>query len=95
MQVGGNDGSSGKDRFRIKGYAAGIQDLIAPELRELKVEVRAINERLTLMDERFDRLDHRFDRMDQRFERMEQSITNGFEGIRRQLDTYNDVQQLK
>ncbi len=64
-----------------KGLRQIIQDLVAPELRELKAEARATNKRLDGMDSRLDRL--------------EQAMTNGFENIRRQLDVYKDVQVLK
>lgn len=62
-----------------------LQELMALELRELKVELCAITGRLNCTDERSSRMN----------DGLEQIITNGFEGIRRQLDTYNDVQQLK
>ena len=64
-----------------KGLRQVIQDLITPDLRELKADVRNIRERL--------------DRMDGRTDRLEQLITSSFEALRRQLDTYNDVQVLK
>ena len=91
-----------KTESTLKGARQVIQDLIAPELRELKVEVRGIHERLDRMDERLDRIDGRLDRMDGRFDRtdgrldrIEQLIANGFEMIRKQLDTFHEVQLLK
>ena len=58
-----------------------IQDLVAPEMRELKAEVRNTNARL--------------DRLDARLDRLKQIVMAGFEGVRRQLDTYQEVQAVK
>ncbi len=71
-----------------KGLRQVIQDLITPDLRELKADVRNIKERL-------DRMDQRMDHMDSRFDRLEQMMMASFDALRRQLDTYNDVQVLK
>ncbi len=72
----------------VGGLRQVIQDLVAPELRELKAEIRAINSRLDGMDGRLDRVDGRLDRL-------ENTVVAGFEKLSRQLDTYNDVQVLK
>ena len=71
-----------------KGLRQVIQDLVAPELREIKADVRNIEERLDCMDKRMDNTDGKLDRL-------EQTITRSFESLRRQLDTYNDVQLRK
>ena len=64
-----------------KGVRQVVQDLITPDLRELKADMKNVKERL--------------DRMDARTDRLEQMITSNFEALRRQLDTYNEVQVLK
>jgi len=71
-----------------KGLRQIIQDLVAPELRELKADVRGLGERM-------DRMDKRLDRLENHFERLEQLVATGFENLRRQLDTYGEVQLLK
>ena len=71
-----------------KGLRQVIQDLVAPELRELKAEARATNKRL-------DGIDGRMDRMDGRLDKLEQTMANGFENMRRQFDVYQDVQSLR
>lgn len=65
----------------VGGLRQVIQDLVAPELRELRAEMRAFGSRI--------------ERIETRMEKLEEAMTRGFEDVRRQLDTYKDVQMLK
>ena len=55
-----------------------IQDVLAPDVRELKVRVSSLEQR---MDTRFDAMDTRFEAMDTRFEAMELQIKAQFKLI--------------
>ncbi len=72
----------------VGGLRQVIQDLVAPEMREIKAILQGMSARMDRMDARMDKLDARMDKLDD-------TIARGFEDVRRQLDTYKDVQLLK
>ena len=72
----------------LGGFRQIIQDLVAPELREIRAILQGMTGRL-------DRMDARMDKSDARMGKLEDLITRGFEDVRRQLDTYKDVQLLR
>ena len=55
-----------------------IQDVIAPDVRELKVRVASLEKQ---MDVRFDSVDSRFKSFDDRFDAMEKRSSAQFEAI--------------
>jgi hypothetical protein len=65
-----------------------VQDILAPELRELKARVDALDQ---LMAESFRQVDKRFEQVDKRFDRLETRMDDGF----RQMDTnFGEMRKL-
>ncbi len=58
-----------------------IENLLATQLGEVRVQLHVLNDRLTRMDARMDRL--------------EQAMTAAFSNLSQELSTFNDVQKLK
>ncbi len=72
-----------------------IQDLVAPELRELRADMRALNSCMDQFEKRMDKFEGRIDNLEARMDNLGELVTRGFEDVRRQLDTYKAVQLLK
>jgi len=62
-----------------------IQELVAPDLRELKVVVAALQKQI---DQRFEHVDRRFEHVDQRFEQIDQR----FEAQSKEMDQRFEAQ---
>ena len=60
-----------------------IQDLVAPDLRELKVVVTALQKQI---DQRFDAVDQRFDAVNQRFDAQSKQFDQRFDAQSKQSD---------
>ena len=60
-----------------------IQDLVAPDVRELKTLVLALQKQI---DQRFDAVDQRFEAVDQRFEASEKRMDQRFEASEKRMD---------
>jgi phosphate uptake regulator len=74
-----------------------IQDVIAPDVRELKVRVAALEksmdqrfdgvaQRFNGVSQRFDGVSQRFDAVDERFHSLERSIDERFSSLERQSE---------
>ena len=67
-----------------------IQDIVAPEVRELKAELKGLSHRMDQLDHRMDQLDHRMDqlerRMDDRFALAERRMDERFEASNARTD---------
>ncbi len=59
-----------------------IQDVLAPDVRELKVLVAGLQKQ---MDQRFQEVDRRFEQMDRRFEQMDQQMNFRFQHLEERL----------
>jgi uncharacterized iron-regulated protein len=75
-----------------------IQDFLAPELRELKARVDALEKR---MDDRFDHveqrfkhMEHRIDQVDHRFEQVERSAQARHEQVMHAIQQLTDYTAL-
>jgi exonuclease VII large subunit len=70
-----------------------IQDLVAPDVRELKILVAALQKQI---DQRFERVDQRFDalneQIDQRFEAVNKQMDQRFDAQSREIDKRFDAQ---
>ncbi len=60
-----------------------VQDVIAPDVRELKVRVSSLEKQ---MDVRFDAVDVRFDAVDMRFNALEQKMDARFAALEQKSD---------
>jgi hypothetical protein len=60
-----------------------VQDVIAPDVRELKVRVASLEKE---MDVRFNAVDLRFNAIDQRFNAMDQKIDQRFNAMDQKID---------
>ncbi len=61
-----------------------VQDVIAPDVRELKVRVSSLEKQ---MDVRFDAVDVRFNALDQRFDSYDQKTDARFDGVDARFNT--------
>ena len=60
-----------------------LQDVIAPDVRELKVRVTSLEKQI---DVRFNAVDQRFTSIDQRFNALDQSIDQRFNALDQKMD---------
>ena len=71
----------------VEDVRSALQDFVAPELRELRARIDALEEqqkqfrtdvekRFDAVDKRFDVVDARFDKVDSRFEKLEDKLSN-------------------
>ncbi len=67
----------------VEDVRSAVQDFVAPELRELRTRINALEEQQTQF--RAD-LDKRFDAVDGRFEKLEDSVSKGFDAVDKRFD---------
>lgn len=65
-----------------------LQDFLAPELREIRTRLDAIDKRLDGVDKHFDQIDKRFDQTDRRADERHAEILRMFAAL-------NDIRDLR
>ncbi|MGB7552827.1 MAG: hypothetical protein WBM04_00525, partial [Candidatus Korobacteraceae bacterium] len=64
----------------VEDVRSAVQDFVAPELRELRARIDALEEQQKQfradVEKRFDNVDKRFDGVDKRFEKLEDKISD-------------------
>lgn len=82
----------------VQGIREVIQDLLVPELKAIRQELKDHSERFERMDKRFEAMDKRFEKVDERFEKIEnrlQGIELTMQKILERLDVTEKVARLE
>ncbi|MEW6686190.1 MAG: hypothetical protein AB1393_08295 [Candidatus Edwardsbacteria bacterium] len=67
----------------VSGFRSVVQDLLVPELKSIRVELKHHSEEFAKIDKRFEAIDKRFEAIDKRFEAMDRR----FETLQREMNT--------
>jgi tetrahydromethanopterin S-methyltransferase subunit G len=68
-----------------------LQDFLAPEMREIKARLDALEKRFDVVDRKFDGIDRKFDGIDRRFDDMELRAEKRHDAVMQALTDYTDV----
>jgi tetrahydromethanopterin S-methyltransferase subunit G len=68
-----------------------LQDFLAPEMREIKARLDALEKRFDVVDRKFDGVDHKFNGVDRKFDDMERRAEKRHDAVMQALTDYTDV----
>ena|SRR5271166_46739 len=78
----------------VEDVRSALQDFVAPELRELRARVDALEEQQkqfrTDVEKRFDKVDKSFDTVGARFEKLEDNVNNRFDTVAARFEKLED-----